>query len=315
MRKKGFLGILLSLIAISSAIAQDIQRLNITFESAGYTMHGELIMPQKQDSVPMIVFLLGAGANSSYRTLYKSFVEENLEALFLREGYGILYFDKRGVGDSEGKWHKTDIYERADDAKAAVDFLKTVKAVDTSRIGLVGHSQGGWVAQVAGALYPNDIKMTVSLASPVFSTQMSLTNIYYSEYICEGDDKEKAFENATKKARSDLNWVDWFPLKKAWRHLKEIAEFDPSNELKNLTVPSFFVFADNDNMVYPGWAINSLNELFPNGIPDNYTLQIIPGANHDFKTAPMCATNDEVNTAPYSQYFQQVLKSWVTSHL
>ncbi len=315
MRNTGLFGILLLFITFSSASAQEIQRLNITFESAGYTMHGELIMPQKQDSVPMIVFLAGAGENSSYRTLYKSFLEENLEALFLKEGYGLLYFDKRGVGDSEGKWHKTDIYERADDAKAAIDFLKTVKAVDQSRIGLIGHSQGGWVAQVAGALYPNDIKMIVSLAAPVFSTEMSLTNIYYSQYLCEGDEQEKAFEKATKKAHSDLNWVEWFPLKRAWRHLKEIAEFDPKNELKNLTIPSFFVFADNDNMVYPGWAINSLNDLFPSGIPDNYTLQIIPGANHDFKTAPMCASTDDVATTPYSEYFKQVFKSWVISHL
>lgn len=315
MIRTGLFGILFLLLMSLNVSSQAIQRLNITFESASYILHGELILPVNADSVPMIIFLAGAGENSSYRTLYKSFVEENLEQLFLEEGYGLLYFDKRGVGHSEGKWYRSSIYDRADDTKAAIDFLKTVKVVDTSRIAVVGHSQGGWVAQVVGALYPNDVKATVSLAAPVFSTTMHLTNIYYSELICEGETQEKAFEKASKKALSDINWVTWFPLKKAWRHLKEISDFDPSSELRNLNVPSFFVFADNDNMVYPGWAINSLNETFPSGIPDNFTLQIIPGADHDFKNAPMCASAEESENAPYSEYFKQVFKSWILGHL
>ena len=297
------------------SFSQDLLRTNITFESGRYTLHGELLLPQKADSVPMIIFLVGAGENSSHRTIYKDFVEQNLEALFIKEGYGILYFDKRGVGDSEGKWQRSDIYDRADDAKAAIDYLKTLNSVDPNRIGVFGHSQGGWVAQVVGSLYRNDVKAIASIAGPVSNTELHLTNIYNSEYLCEGETKEKAFEQASKKAQSDINWVSVFPLKKAWRQLKEISEFDPSSDLKRITAPALFVFASNDNTVYPGWALTSLNETFPNGIPDNFTLSVIPGANHDLKNAGMCASKKESNEAMYSDYFQTTFKSWVLNNL
>ncbi len=313
---KYFSAIFLFLIGFSlEGSSQEILRTNITFESGKYTIHGELLLPQTQDSIPMIVFLVGSGANSSHRTIYKDFVEQNLEALFLDEGYGILYFDKRGVGDSEGRWQRANIYDRADDAKAAVDYLKTLNSVDPSRIGVIGHSQGGWVAQVVGALYGDEVKAIASISGPVFDTELLLTNIYNSEFICEGETREKAFEKATKKAQSDINWVSIFPLTKAWRQLKEIAEFDPSEELKMLTVPSLFVFPSNGHMVYPGWALSSLNDTFPDGIPDNFTLSVVPGANHDLKNIGMCASESEQDSALYSEYFQTTFKSWVLSNL
>jgi len=295
--------------------SQDLLRTNITFESGRYTLHGELLLPQKADSVPMIIFLVGAGENSSHRTLYKSFVEQNLEALFISEGYGILYFDKRGIGDSEGRWQRSNIYGRADDTKAAIDYLKTLNSVDPERIGVFGHSQGGWVAQVVGSLYRNDVKVIASIAGPVSNTELHLTNIYNSDYLCEGEIEEMAFEQASKKAKSDINWVSVFPLKKAWRHLKEIAEFDPSSDLKRITDPALFVFGSNDRMVYPGWALTSLNETFVDGVPDNFTLSVIPGANHDLKDAGMCSSQAEVDAAAYSEYFQNTFKSWVLNNL
>ena len=112
-----------------------------------------------------------------------------------------------------------------------------------------------------------------------------------------------------------MNWVSWFPVTKAWRHLKEISEFDPEPHLKALKVPSLFVFAENDYYVYPGWALGALNEMFDHNIPDNFSLEIIPGANHDFKLADKCASASETEKAPYSQYFQQMFKAWVLGHL
>ncbi len=313
---KYFSAIFLFLIVYSfESFSQEILRTNITFESGRYTIHGELLLPQNQDSIPMIVFLVGAGENSSHRTIYKDFVEQNLEALFLDEGYGILYFDKRGVGDSEGRWQRANIYDRADDAKAAVDYLKTLNSVDSSRIGVIGHSQGGWVSQIVGALYPNDVKVIASISGPVFDTELLLTNIYNSEFICEGETKEKAFEKASKKAQSDINWVSVFPLTKAWRQLKEIADFDPSEELQKLTIPSLFVFPSNGHMVYPGWALSSLNEIFPEGVPDNFSLSVVPGANHDLKNTGMCAPESDKESALYSEYFQTTFKSWVLTNL
>ncbi len=309
-----FLLSLFSLICVS-AFAQDVTRTNITFDNGRFTLHGELVIPDTSDNAPVLVFLVGSGENSSHRTLYKDFVHENVENLFLDQGVAILYFDKRGIGKSDGRWQRTDLYERASDVKAAIDFLKTQGRIDASRIGIIGHSQGGWVAQIVGDRYRDEVKFIASLAAPTFDVKLQLTNDYYSRFLCEGEEDNEAFDKASKKAISDINWVTWFPVTKAWRHLREINDFDPAPHLLELDIPSLFVFAENDYFVYPGWAIGALNETLNPTIPENFNLQIIPGANHDFRIAEMCTTDADAINEPFSDYFQQVFKSWVLSNL
>lgn len=70
--------------------------------------------------------------------------------LLARHGYGVLLFDRRGEGDSEGDpnafgWRGTR------DLKAAVAYLETRADVDPNRIGGVGLSVGGEVMLQAAA--------------------------------------------------------------------------------------------------------------------------------------------------------------------
>lgn len=309
--------LLMLFIGTSVITAQnfDVTRTNVTFDNGRFTLHGELIIPDTAQNAPILIFLAGSGAFSSHRTLYKEFVEENLEQLFLEEGFALLYFDKRGVGKSEGAWQRTDLYERAADAKAAIDFLKTQGRIDSDRIGIVGHSQGGWVAQIMADRYQNEFKVMASLAAPTFNMQLKLTNEYYSDDLCVGVPENEAFDKAGKKAISDINWVSWFPVKKEWRQLRELRFFDPAPHLLEIEMPAFFAFAENDADVYPGWAIGVLNETFQHSVPDNFSLQIIPEANHDLKIAEMCTSSEEIAKAPFSPFFKQVFKNWILNNL
>ncbi len=64
----------------------------------------------------------------------------------LEQGYAVLYCNKRGLGESTGNWKKNSFQGRADDAYAAVSYLKSLPFIDGNRIGISGHSQGGWIA-------------------------------------------------------------------------------------------------------------------------------------------------------------------------
>lgn len=316
----GLLSLLLVLAVFwgsSIVLAQpnDITRTNITFENGQFTLHGELVMPDSAQNAPALIFLVGSGENSSYRTLYKDFIQKNLEALFLSEGFALLYFDKRGIGESEGKWQRSDLYERASDAKAAINFLQTQGRINANRIGVVGHSEGGWVAQIMGDRYQNELTLIASIAAPTYDIKLKLTNEYYSDNLCENMPDKEAFDKAGKKAISDINWVSWFPVKKAWRHLREIRFFDPAPHLREIDIPAFFAFGENDAEVYPGWALGTLNETFEEEIPTNFSLQIIPAANHDMKLAGKCESFEDTRNKPYSDYFRQVFKDWVLSNI
>jgi uncharacterized protein len=61
-------------------------------------------------------------------------------------GVAVLGFDKRGVGGSTGDWASAGIRELAADVAGAVAALRAHPLVDSRAVGLLGHSEGGWVA-------------------------------------------------------------------------------------------------------------------------------------------------------------------------
>ena len=271
------------------------------YEDTIYELHGELVKPQPSRESkgeifldpnsqlhPAIVFLVGSGPNSTYTGLYTDFVRENLEQIFLQHGVALMYFDKRGVGLSEGRWHRTDLYERADDARAAVQFLQQHPDIDPKRIGVVGHSQGGTVAQILGHLYGDSLAFIASLAAPTYDTQRRITHEYYNGFLCSSEPEEVARDKSEKKAISDLNWVNAFPLIKTWRHLSELSEFSPAPHLAQLRLPSYFAFAELDYYVSADWGVSALKKAAGNSA--NITIQVFPGLDHDFRqTADVCA--------------------------
>ena len=336
------------------------------YEDTIYELHGELVWPQhsvefngksngESNSLttldentqlhPAIVFLVGSGPNSTHTGLYAHFVRENLEQLFLQHGVALLYFDKRGVGLSEGRWHRTDLYERADDARSAVQFLRQQPGIDPDRIGVVGHSQGGSVAQILGHLYGDSLAFIASLAAPTYDTQRRLTHEYYNMYHCSGEPQDIALDKAQKKAISDLNWVNAFPLTKTWRHLSELSDFNPAPHLAQLQLPAYFAFPELDYFVSAEWGVeglekateqadftrNSNRKSAPNLAPkaasntSRPTIQVFPGLDHDFIPTPDVCTgaateseqSDVLNPKKpaYSQEFQQNFQQWVLSHL
>ncbi len=328
------------------------------YEDTIYQLHGELVMPQQSEKSrdeashnsniqprPAIVFLVGSGPNSTHTGLYANFVRENLEQIFLLHGVALMYFDKRGVGLSEGRWHRTDLYERADDARSAVKFLQQQPNIDPKRIGVVGHSQGGTVAQVLGHLYGDSLAFIASLAAPTYDTKRRLTHEYYNGFLCSGEPEKVARDKAEKKAISDLNWVNAFPLIKTWRHLSELSEFSPAPHLVQLQLPSYFAFAELDYYVSVEWGVNALEQADlatyisqKEGIESaNTTVQVFPGLDHDFRpTSNLCIGADlelenrsqekpEENSpaeqsnrlgpkkTSYSQDFQYDFQQWILS--
>jgi pimeloyl-ACP methyl ester carboxylesterase len=73
---------------------------------------------------------------------------------FARHGFACLAWDKPGVGQSTGDYHAQTFRDRADEALAALDFLRQRADIRPDCVGLWGHSQGGSVAPLAASLSP-----------------------------------------------------------------------------------------------------------------------------------------------------------------
>lgn len=126
-------------------------------------LSGTLTLPQDSGVFPAVLLIAGSGPNDRDETVFGHKPFLIIADLLTRNGFAVLRYDKRGVGKSEGDYAKATLQNFADDAKAAIDFLKLRKEIDKSRIGLIGHSEGGMIAPMVAAKN-RDIAFIVSMA-------------------------------------------------------------------------------------------------------------------------------------------------------
>src|SRR5262245_31338446 len=67
--------------------------------------------------------------------------------------------------DKPGDWREQSLQDRAEESLAALGTLRSRLAPGTP-VGLIGHSQGGWVAVLAAAIEPDEVGFVVTLSGP-----------------------------------------------------------------------------------------------------------------------------------------------------
>ena len=219
---------------------------------------------------------------------YGNQVQFYFENTFLLNDFAVVYFDKRGVGNSEGVWYETSFEQRALDLRNVAIEIQKFDFVDSDKIFVIGHSQGGWIAQLALSLYPDIFAGGVSMAGPTFGVKKQLINDYMSGIACKGVSEEKAFKKAKSKVNRDLFMISLFGRKGNLKQLKVIKNFEPHSYIKEINRPMLMLFAENDPLVNPQWSLDELNLIFPEGVPEHITCYVAPGEDHAFRIAPKC---------------------------
>jgi len=238
----------------------------------GDTLHGILILPEQNapSKIPIIIFLVGS-ANSAFDKNYRGFLKENLEDYLLEKGIGLCYFNKPGIGLSTGKWYSQSFQDRANDAKSCINYLKRLPSIDGDKMGIVGHSQGGWIAQMVASQFHKDIAFGISLSGPSYSVRRQLISDFASSLTCKGVEQSKAVRKAKRKTNFAFALAVVLPMNNNLRQLKRIRKYNPDNSIRDLSIPFLFIFGENDKLVYQDWCLQSLDEIFK-----QIFLQIFP---------------------------------------
>jgi pimeloyl-ACP methyl ester carboxylesterase len=119
-----------------------------TFAGAGAKLAGRLVLPKGAGKVPVVVLVHG-----SERTSARDFYP--LQRLLPAQGVAVFVFDKRGTGGSSGAF-TVDFSVLANDSAAAIREARRLAGPRAGRVGLLGASQGGWIAPLAATRTPVD---------------------------------------------------------------------------------------------------------------------------------------------------------------
>ncbi|MFC1976635.1 alpha/beta hydrolase family protein [Chloroflexota bacterium] len=214
----------------------------------GFQLAGMLFLPEGEGPFPTAIIIHGSGTSHRNSVWYLS-VAKHLQD----NGIAVLLPDKRGSEESEGEWVGANFEELATDTLSAIEYVKDQQIFEVSTIGLIGMSQGGWIAPVVAtksvATKTDDASFIVSMSGAAVTTDEQLlheeiNNIapYTYRFIA------KLIAPITT---NNLKQLD---------HVSAYMGFDPIPYWKDVQVPVFFAFGGNDKNVPVEASIERLRE-------------------------------------------------------
>lgn len=247
---------------------------------AGLRLAGTLTLPKSRPSgkLPAIITITGSGPEdrdeqSGAIPGYRPFRE--LADTLGRRGIAVLRLDDRGVGGSDAGPLSASSADFADDIRGGVAYLRGRREIDGSRIGIVGHSEGGIIAPMVAISDPK-IRAIVLMAGTA-STGRAIVmeqNRYTIDSVAHlrGAARDSALARAGRSVDSigrQGGWLGFF------------LSYDPLNAARQVKAPVLIVQGETDRQVPPTEA-NKLAEAIRSGGNRDVTVRMFRATNHLF---------------------------------
>jgi uncharacterized protein len=243
---------------------------------AGHTLAGTLTRPHGSARVPAVVTITGSGAQD--RDQWTPFLPDwrpfrEIADTLSRRGIAVLRLDDRGTGASRGDFASATSADFADDIRAALAYLRGRADIDGSRLGLVGHSEGGMVGPMVAADDPA-LRALVVIAGPA-QTGREIIHFQQRQAVERSDAFEPASRDSVLAAgRLELEEV---AARQPW--LAYFLEHDPLPVARRVRTPVLILHGETDRQVTVEQA-EHLAGAFREGSNPDVTVQVFPGINH-----------------------------------
>ena len=222
----------------------------VTFKSDAITLSGSLLHPSPGKKVPVVVFILGSG-DVTYR---KSWLETNtfpwhkkVADVFLKNDIAVFFYDKRGIGHSEGHWRDATFFDRASDVEAAMTYLSERPDIDAENMGLFGISQGGWISYIVASRSQN-VSFLILSGAPSVSVKEQMFDDRLLHHIQKNPSQERIDEEI-KRYRAWYTTKLKQPTKNDY--IAKIIQFDPRRYISKISVPTLAFYGEKDLYVPP----------------------------------------------------------------
>jgi pimeloyl-ACP methyl ester carboxylesterase len=115
------------------------------------TYGATLTYPKEGGKHPFIVLITGSGAQDRDEAIFDHKPFAVLADFLTKNGFAVMRVDDRGVGKSNGVFQASTTGDFALDVEEHLNFAKQLPEVDSTKMGLLGHSEGGLIAPMVAA--------------------------------------------------------------------------------------------------------------------------------------------------------------------
>jgi dipeptidyl aminopeptidase/acylaminoacyl peptidase len=210
---------------------------------------------------PIIAFVYPGPQTES---VTKTFSPRSANVALAQLGFIVIEVGNRGGNPSRSKWYHNFGYGNlrdyglADKKSAIEQLARRHSFIDVNRVGIYGHSGGGFMSTAAMLVYPDFFKVAVSSAG---NHENNIYNRWWSEKhhgVKESEDKDGKIKFEYDIAKNS-----------------EIA--------KNLKGKLLLIHGDIDNNVHPANTLRLVDALIKAN--KRFDMLMIPGKRHGFADA------------------------------
>ena len=277
-------------------------------KSGNMELNGTLTIPEGPGPFPGVVLITGSGAHNRDEKIFRHRPFWEVADLFTRSGIAVLRYDDRHYKrpTREGLQHTADDF--AQDGLGALAYLQQQPGIDSRQIGMLGHSEGGLVAAMAASAEPQ-VAFVISIAGPgirgaeivadqaqTFATRVQdaeLTQRWLSLMVEEPDAQRRA-QLYRKLHREEYGRLRLFKnlimrlslptLSSPWYY--RLCCSDPVKYWQQVSCPVLALFGEHDTQVCAEKNSAAITNALQKSPCQDYTVQIIPEANHLFQIVP-----------------------------
>jgi hypothetical protein len=311
---------------------------------AKISLSGTLTLPPGSGPFLVAILLHGSGPHDRDETLlgHRPFLV--LADHLTRKGIAVLRFDKRGNGKSTGDYANATTEDFASDCQSAIAYLKTRKDIDSKRIGLIGHSEGGIIAPMVAAR-SKDVAWIVLLAGPGLNGEDSLLlqskAILRTTGVNEGQIattlnfnkqtyalvRQQTNREALESKLADLVQSSGMSLTLPSSALqlqmsmlvspwfRYFLDYDPVPALQKTQCPVLALNGEKDLQVPAQENLASIGKALQTGGNKDFQITPLPGLNHLFQHCPTGSPTEygaiEETIAPEAL---DAVSDWVLKH-
>ena len=280
----------------------------VTFKNAydGTALAGTISKPKGKGPYPAVALVTGSGPQDRDETIENHKPFKVIADYLSKQGIVVLRYDDRGIGKSSGDFNSSTTGDFSKDALAALAFLKKQPQVDSSKIGIIGHSEGGLIAMLLAGQQVDDLSFIVSLAGPAIA--MDSLMLLQAGLVGKSLGVEMSSTELARIKRnyaivaSDLNDVD--ALKAIRENMKAVKgtnspafnlelasmltpwyryfmRINPIPFIQDISIPVFGAYGSHDIQVPMGVNMESLSDNLPAN--SRNSLKGYEGLNHLFQ--------------------------------
>ncbi len=132
-----------------------------------------LTKPKGNGKFPVVILISGSGPQDRDGTIGMHKPFHVIADYLTKQGIAVLRVDDRGVGKSSGDFSNATSADFATDVITGIEYLKTRNDIDSTKIGLMGHSEGGMIAPYVAARR-KDLAFIVLLAAPIVGGKQTM---------------------------------------------------------------------------------------------------------------------------------------------